>query len=126
MCGSEACDLTLELEIDKELRMINMNFYKDLYYCSYWGDPKDRSTLKLLYGRIFKKEPPDLLIELLSDLWLRIKGAVRLLLTGRIKVSESFIFGNDKQIDSFIKALDEGKAALTKLRTKRGESQPAA
>ena len=70
MCGSKDCDLTLELEIDKELRMINMNFYKDLYYCSYWGDRKDRSTLKLLYGRIFKKEPP--------DLWLRIKGAVGL------------------------------------------------
>ena len=118
--------MTLELEIDKELQMVNMNFYKDLYYCSYWGDPKHRSTLKLLYGRIFKKEPPDLLIELLSDFWLRIKGAIRLLLTGRIKVSESFIFGSDKQIDSFIKALDEGKATLTKLRTERDEPPPTA
>ena len=35
-CGSQDCDLSLELEYDKELGMIFLSMYKDLHWSSHW------------------------------------------------------------------------------------------
>jgi len=85
-CGSPDCDLTLELEKDKELQMIFLNMYKNLSWSSYWGD-----------GDIWYK-----------NLWLRIKCALKVLFTGYIQVEESFIFKDIKQIEHFTNAINEG------------------
>ena len=63
-----------------------LNFYKDLYWSSHWGD------------EIFFKRR-----------WKRIKGAFRILFIGYIEVEECFILQGDEHINSFIKALEEGR-----------------
>jgi hypothetical protein len=85
-CGSEDCDLTLELEKDSDIHQITLALYKDLYWAAYWHD--DDKWYK--------------------NLWLRIKAALRILFIGRIKVEESFLFGSREQIEDFIKALESG------------------
>lgn len=91
-CSDPDCDLTLELEIDEELEdMMILNLYKKLRWSSYWHNDK-------WYINLFN----------------RIKVSLKLLFTGYIEVEESFIFQGKSQIDSFIKALDEGKEKLSK------------
>ena len=89
-CSSSECDLTLELELDKEFDIIFLNLYKDLYWASYWDD-----------GDKWYK-----------NLWLRIKGALRILFTGSIKVQETFVFKGKDHIQPFIDALQTGMEKL--------------
>jgi hypothetical protein len=88
-CTDPQCDLSLELEIDKEFDMIFLNMYEDLYYASYWKSDN-----------------------WFIDKWYRIKGAVKLLFTGRIKVENSFIFQGEDQINDFLSALKQGMEQL--------------
>ena len=89
-CGNERCDLTFELEWDKELKMIFLNLYKNLCWSSYWQD--DDKWYK--------------------NIWCRIKGASKLLIFGYIKVSECLIIKDVDHIDAFIEALQKGKEKL--------------
>lgn len=90
-CGSNEHDLHIEFEKDPEIpEMIFLNFYKKLEWSSYWGD--DDKWYKNLRNRI--------------------KGALKILFKGYIEVEESFILGGEEHIDSFIKALEEGKQYL--------------
>lgn len=126
-CGNPSCDLHLDIEYDKELNNITLHFYKDLYYCSWWfadcrdsflwvtkilGKKKGTGVQDWLEDRYYR----------VKDIWYRIKGAVRLLATGRIKIEEYFLFENEKQIEEFVKALTEGKIqvheAMEKLKAK--------
>ena len=88
-CGDEGCDLTLELEKDKECSMIFLNMYKNLYWSSHWKS-----------DNFFKNK------------WIRIKAALKMLFTGYVKIEESFIFKGDEQIDAFLNALKEGREYL--------------
>jgi len=87
-CGSPDCDMTLDLEVDKETQMIFLTIYKNLLWSSYWGDNP-------WYTRI----------------WNRIQCAVKVLCTGHIEVLESFVM-QESQINGLIKALQEGKEHL--------------
>ena len=88
-CTDSRCDLSLDLELDKELDMIFLNMYEDLYYASYWKSDN-----------------------WFIDKWYRIKGAVKLLFTGRIKVEDSFIFQGEEQINDFVNAIKQGMEQL--------------
>ena len=88
-CGDQDCDLTLELERDKDCDMISLNMYKKLYWSSHWQS-----------DNFFK------------NMWIRIKGALKMLFVGYVKVEESFIFEGDEQINAFLDALKEGRDYL--------------
>ena len=103
-CGSSDCGLTLELEYDPEINYVTLNIYQDLLYCSWFGvTPLDK-----FYW--FK------------DMWNRIKGALRLLLTGRIRLEESFLFKEEGQINDFIAAIQEGREKIKDAVEKEKES----
>jgi len=85
-CGSPDCDLTLELEKDKDLQMIFLNLYKNLAWSSYWGS-----------GDVWY-----------INLWRRIKCALKILITGHIQVEETFVFRDIEQIEHFTNAINEG------------------
>ena len=86
-CGDDEHDLTIEFERDPKCPdMIFLNFYKDLAWSSYWGDTN-----------------------FFSRLWRKLKTSLRILFVGYIEIEESFIIEGENHIDSFIKALEEGK-----------------
>lgn len=89
-CNSEDCDMTLILEKDKEVHDITLSLHKDLHFAAHWND--DRKWYK--------------------NIWLRIKGALRILFTGHVKLEDYFLFGSKKQIQDFIKALESGMEIL--------------
>jgi len=88
-CGEPKCDLTIELEKEKDVDMICLNIYKNLYWSSHWQS-----------DNFFK------------NMWIRIKGALKMLFVGYVKVEESFIFQGDEQINAFLDALKEGRDYL--------------
>jgi len=91
-CGSDDHDLAIEFERDPKIPdMIFLNFYKDLAWSSYWGDTN-----------------------FFSRMWRRLKTSLRILFMGYIEVEESFILQGEEHIDSFIKALEEGKQFIKK------------
>ncbi len=93
-CGNDECGLTLELEYDPELNYVTLNMHQKLIYCSWWSiDPLDK-----FYW--------------IKDVWHRIKGALKLLFTGRIRLEESFLFRDKEQIDSFLTAIHEGRERI--------------
>lgn len=97
-CGSDDCGLTLELEYDPEINDITLNMHQRLLYCSWFGV----DSLDKFYW--FK------------DMWQRIKGALKLLFTGRIRVEESFLFRDPEQMDDFVTAIKEGREKIAKFR----------
>ena len=100
-CTDSRCDLSLELEMDEEINMIFLNIYEDLYYASYW-------------------ETDNWFI----DKWYRIKGALQLLFTGRIKIGDTFIFRGVDQINDFLIALEKGIEQL-KINAEKGKAIPS-
>ena len=94
-CGNVDCDMTLEFERDKETcdDMVFLNLYKSLRWCSSWVSPDT------WWNRVKR----------------RIFGTFELLLTGSIKMEESFIFQGENHILEFIAALNEG---LEKIKRK--------
>jgi len=87
-CGSKECDVSLELEFDKDFNEIILNMYKDLRWDSRWGD----NWLIRLRERIF--------------------GSLRILVTGRVRVEAAFIFDGGEHIRSFIDMIESGVAKL--------------
>ena len=89
-CGSDEHDVTLELEKDSVFEDLTLTFYKKIYYTSHWKP------------------------NFFSRLWIRIKGVIKLLFTGYIELESDFILQGEEHIDSFIKALEEGKHLIKK------------
>lgn len=94
MCGSEDCDITLELEHDKELDEIILTLYKDVNWSDGWSN------------------------NLFVRLWNRIKTSLRVLFIGHIKMSESFIFENEEQIKEFTSTIESGIIRINENRKK--------
>jgi hypothetical protein len=92
-CGSNDHDLTIEFEYDKDLPdMVSLNLYKKLVWTSHYGTGN-----------------------FITRFWKRITGALKVLFLGYIEVEESLILRDEGHIDSFIKALEEGKQYIQKL-----------
>lgn len=90
-CCSNKCITSIDLEYDKDFGDINMNFYKDIAWCSSWGN-----------------------LNWFQRAWKRITACTRILFTGFIELEESFQITGVDHIDSFIEALNEGKEKLVK------------
>ena len=95
-CTFEEHDLSMELSLDDEYDLMYLTLWKNLDYASYY---KSNNWFQ--------------------DKWLRIKTATKLLFTGRIKIDTEFIFGGEKHINDFIKALEYGKKEIRKIEMKR-------
>ncbi len=86
-CGSNDHDATIDFEKDKEIpEMYFINFYKKIEWSCYWGN-------RNWYERQWKK----------------VKAILTIIFKGYIEMEDSFIFRGDESVDSFIKALEEGK-----------------
>lgn len=93
-CSSTECGLVLELEYDPEINDVSLNMYQKLFYCSWFGID--------INSKLFW----------LKDMWYRFKGAIKLIHTGRIELEEAFLLNDEKQIDDFVFALQEGRRKI--------------
>lgn len=87
-CSDPNHDLTLELEKD-DFPYISLNIFGKIRTSIYYGDHN-------WFGRQ----------------WRRIKLSMKLLFTGYIEMQEDFLMMDNGHIDSFIKALEEGREYL--------------
>ena len=87
-CGDKDHNVDIEFTYDKEFYMVEMNFYKDVMWCASW-------------------EPT-----WYKNLWKRITGSLKMLLTGRIVLEESFLIEDLENMDNIITALIEGRRKL--------------
>jgi len=94
-CGSNDHMITIELEYDKDLADISMNFYTQVSWSSYWGN-----------------------YNWFERIWKRITAATKIIFTGWIALEESFLIRGGDHLDTFIEALEEGKRKLDNKRNK--------
>ncbi len=87
-CGDKDCDLSLELEYDKELDMVFLNMYKKFCWTSKWSGWWWRSK------------------------WPRLKAALKILFIGYIEIEGCLIIKGGGHIGTFIEALQEGQRKL--------------
>ncbi len=101
-CGDRECGAVIEIELDADCQLILLHFYKDVYFdCWKYSDPGFKNYIKrILY---------------------RIKKSLVLLFTGQIKLSSDFIIKDIDSINTFIKALQEGRNYCLKANTKSKE-----
>ena len=100
-CGGDGHNLSILFEYNKDTPgWCYINFEKQLVWSSFWGSNK-------WYG----------------NLWKRITGACKILFTGYIEVSESFILDGEKHIESFIAALREGQNKIKEYKLKIDEKE---
>lgn len=125
-CGNNDHDIYIDIEYDKKLEMIFLNFYKDVYY--YDGIRRD-----VLWFDKFKKEFKtsikssvvyffnNTFVHYYRVLKARLKTSFRIICTGYLECNEDFIIRDVEHIDGFIKALEEGKRLLLERREKKKE-----
>lgn len=94
MCGSEYCDLTLELE-DSGHGQIHLNMYKQLRASAHWGFTGKWGWFDFL--RVFTN---------------KIRMCFVIMFKGSIEVSESLIINDPKHLDEFVEALKDGQEYL--------------
>jgi hypothetical protein len=95
-CTDSYHDQTLWVEYNKEVNHLELTIYSDLIYPDW-----DEDTW-------------------LKKIWKRVKTASKLLFTGEIEISSSFLFDKKESIQDYIKALKEGmnKVENNDIRTK--------
>ena len=92
-CGSNDCDLTIEIEYDKDFPdMLFLYLHKQLNWSAYWN----------------------------SDSWLneqlkKLKAIYRIIFWGYVEVEESFVFKGIDHIDNFINAIEDGRSKFSAL-----------
>ncbi|MFZ4438850.1 MAG: hypothetical protein ACOYOS_10515 [Syntrophales bacterium] len=89
-CGDGECGSIVEIEVDEEFRLIQLHFYKDVYF-DHWRYP-DRTFLDRIKGYLYR--------------W---KKAIILAFTGEIKLHGDFVLVDIDHINDFIEALTEGR-----------------
>ena len=89
--GDPNHDLSMEVEWDKDVRMVFINFYKKLAWSAYWGSNN-----------------------WFSAQWCKLRAIYRIIFWGWTEVEETFILDEPEQIENFIAALNEGRSALLK------------
>ena len=83
-CMDKRCELTMELELDEDDKMIYLNLYKDLVWDEYYNND-NRFT----------------------RFWRRIKCTLRMLFTGRIELESCLVLKNNNMM-ALRDAIDEG------------------
>ena len=92
MCGSEECDLTLELEYDEELNEIILYIYKNVYWSDGWSN------------------------SLFVRFWKRLKASLKIMFTGNLKMDSDFIFDSKEQIKEFTSQLESGITKISEIK----------
>jgi len=86
-CGDPEHDTTIDFEKDKDLpTMYFMTISKNMAWSCYWKN-----------NNWFDAQ------------WRKLKAIFKLFFTGYIELGDDFIIKGEEHIDSFIKALEEGK-----------------
>jgi len=123
-CGDESHDIYIDVEYDKDLEMVFLNFYKDVYYYDgthrdiLWFDKfKEEFRRSIKSSIIFFLE--NTLIYYYQILKARLKTSFRIICTGYIKCNEDFVIRDADHIDGFIKVLEESKKLLLKRQMKK-------
>lgn len=93
-CTSDDCNITLELEYDKDFKNIILHLYDTLNY------PYFISESSISFIRKFE------------EIKERIIDSMKLLFTGKLEVSGELLLRDESHINSFIAALEEGKKYL--------------
>ena len=89
-CTDPDCDITIDMEYDPDFGMIDLMFYKDVHtFDEVWDPETGADHIRNIIGRI--------------------KKALKLIFTGRLKMEESFHIQGEDQIDGWIEALRKGK-----------------
>ena len=125
-CGEAEHDVWIDFEYDKELGMLFLNFYIDVFFFDsfrrdvLWFD----DVVEKFKEREFKEATYDFFDNSLFHYWrnfrYRLRKAVRILFTGYLKMNEDFILRDVDHIDNFIRALEEGKNLILE---REGESK---
>jgi len=86
-CTDHDHDTTITFERDKKVEgMYFIYFHKMMVWSCYWG-----------HNKWFPRQ------------WRKIKALLKLLFTGYIEIDEEIVLRGEEHINSFIKALEEGK-----------------
>jgi len=88
-CNDPEHDATIDMEFDKKIGMVFLQFYKDVEYCHYDIDSPASEQLR--------------------NIWRTVKAAFRLVFTGYLKTNSEFILQDLDHIDSFIALLKRGR-----------------
>ncbi len=83
-CMDKDCELTLELELEKDRQMVFLNMTKDLVWDEYY-----HSEWKIVRA------------------WRRLKCTLRMLFTGRIEIESSLVLKHNNMM-ALRDAIDEG------------------
>jgi len=110
-CGDNECGSIVEIELDKELGLIYMHFYKDLYF-DFWRYPDD------IYTNFIKDLFYNKIINGTKRFFYRWKKALILGFTGEIKVHGDFVITEPEHITNFAEALLEGRDCCLEAKTK--------
>lgn len=120
-CANPECQIVLLLENDPDIGYIILEMYHDLKYCSWWKIDTSRS-FEWVKNPDWRDRLQDWSYKF-QDYYYRLKGALRLLFTGRIKLEESFLFRDEEQIEAFITALREGQEYIKKSIEERNKKE---
>lgn len=96
-CSSDNHDLMIFLEKDED--ELKLEFYIDVIVNKYFGLWGEKNIFLRLKNSIYV-------------MFKRIKISLRVLFKGRIELNQEFLLDNTKQVNDFIKALEEGKEYL--------------
>ena len=103
-CGDSECGSIVEIEVDDEFKLIQLNFYKDVFF-DFWRYPdtfnKDDGFLQWVIR--------NKIINVTKRFFYRWKKAIILAFTGEIKLNGDFVLIDIDHINAFIEALQEGR-----------------
>jgi hypothetical protein len=89
-CGGSDCDVHLDIEYDRELNMVFLEFWKDVYFFDIIRDSEAT-------------------IDKIKNILYRIRKAIRLVFTGYLKMNEDFVLQEEEHIDNFIQIMQDAK-----------------
>ena len=103
-CTDLQCDMTLEIEFDKDVNSVVLNMYKRLRASAHWGYTSNWGWFDFI--RVFIN---------------KLSMCCKMLVFGYVDVEEGFMIREEKHIDDFIKALEEGKTFIKWVNRDRKE-----
>lgn len=128
-CSDKDHDICIEVEYDKELNMVFLNFYKDVgFFNKYrrdilWFDKllekfRDKnSKLRECFSYFYENTVK----YFFQNFGYRLRKSFRLLFIGYLEMNEDFIFQDSEHIDNLIKVIEKGRQLLTERQEQRQE-----
>lgn len=126
-CSDGRHDIHVDVEYDKELNMVFLNFYKDVgFFNKYrrdilWFDKllekfRDRNSKLRECCSYFYENTVKYFFQ---NFGYRLRKSFRLLFVGYLEMNEDFVFQDGEHIDNLIKAIEEGRQLLIERQEQR-------